>query len=87
MKENFLALQNKFSRWSLKYVKNRNCEFIRTYGGQVSHLLIHLSSLTFAMYIYRPQIRNFVKENKPFEAIKATTKNKNLSQIYIIERL
>ena len=33
------------------------------------------------MYIYRPQIRNFVKENKPFKAIKATTKNKNYGNI------
>ena len=27
----------------------RNFGFIRTYGGQVSHLFIHLSSLTFAL--------------------------------------
>ena len=26
----------------------------RTYGGQFFHLLIHLSSLTFLLYIYRP---------------------------------
>ena len=26
----------------------------RTYGGLVFHLLIHLSSLTFLLYIYRP---------------------------------
>ena len=27
---------------------------IRTYGGQVSLLLIHLSSQTFVLYIYGP---------------------------------
>ena len=28
---------------------NQNYEFIRTYGGQVSHLLGHLSLLTFSL--------------------------------------
>ena len=27
-------------------------------------------------------LKNFVKENKPFKAIKTTTKHKNLSHIY-----
>ena len=48
------ALQIKLGRYSLKCVKNQNCEFIRIYGDQVSHLLIHLSSLTFVLNIYRP---------------------------------
>ena len=54
MKEKFLpimksliTLQRKLSRLSLKRAKNQNCGFIRPYGGQVSHLLINLSSLTF----------------------------------------
>ena len=42
----WFALQNKLCRWSLKCAKDQNCGFIRTYGGQVSHLLIHLSSLS-----------------------------------------
>ena len=37
---------------SLRCAKNRNFGFIRTYGGQVSHLLINLSSLSFALHIY-----------------------------------
>ena len=40
--------------WSLKCAKNQSCGFIWTYGGQVSHLLFHLSSITFLLYIYRP---------------------------------
>ena len=69
--KSLIALQNKSSRWSLKCAKNQNCEFIRTYGGQVSHLLIRLSSL-------------FVKEiKKSFKSSNTTTKHKNLSQIYI----
>ena len=32
-----------------KYAKNQNCGFMRTYGGKVSHLLIHLNSLTFVI--------------------------------------
>ena len=40
-------LQNKLSRSSRKCAKNQSSGFIRTYGGQVSHLLTHLSSLTF----------------------------------------
>ena len=42
-----IGFQNKFRRWSLKCANNRNCGYFRTYGGQVSHLLIDLSSLTF----------------------------------------
>ena len=75
-----IALQNKLSRLSLKCEKNHNCEFIRTYCAQVFHLLINLSSLTFALYTYRPWKRNFVKGNKkPFRAIKTITKHENLS--------
>ena len=58
--KSLIVLHNKLSRWSFKCAKNQNCGFIRTYGGQVSHLLIHLSSLTFALYIYRPSKRNFL---------------------------
>ena len=29
--------------------KNQYCGFIRTYDGQISHLIIHLSSLTFVL--------------------------------------
>ena len=56
MKEKFLpimkspiALQNKLCSWSLKFAKVQNYEFIQTYGSQISHLVIHLSSLTFAL--------------------------------------
>ena len=52
MKSLIDSLQNKLSRLSLKCAKNQNCVFIQTYGGQVSHVLIHLSSLTFVLYIY-----------------------------------
>ena len=50
--EIIIALQNKLSGLSLKCAKNQNCGFIRTYGDQVFHLLIYLSSLTFALDIY-----------------------------------
>ena len=36
----------------IKCAKNQNCGSIRTYAGEVSHLLIHLSSLTFLLDIY-----------------------------------
>ena len=68
---------------SLRCAKNRNFGFIRTYGGQVSHLLINLSSLSFALHIYI-YIYIYIK---PFKAIKTTTKHKNLLQIYITGRL
>ena len=54
------ALQNRLSRWSLNCTKNQNCEFVRTYGGQVSHLLVHLSSLTFLLYIYIDLIKGIL---------------------------
>ena len=59
--KSLIALQNKLSRLSLKCAKNRNFGFIRTYGGQVSDLLIPLSSLTFALYIIYYNI-DFKKE-------------------------
>ena len=49
--------------------------FIWTYGGQISRLLIHQSSLTFILYIYGPQKWDFVKESmKSFTAIETSTK-------------
>ena len=70
---------------SLRCAKNRNFGFIRTYGGQVSHLLINLTSLSFALHIYiYIYIYIYIK---PFKAIKTTTKHKHLLQIYITGRL
>ena len=40
-----IALHNKLCQCA----KNQNCGFIRTYRGQISYLLIHLSSRTFAL--------------------------------------
>ena len=37
-----IALQNKFSRWSPKFAKNRNGGFFRTYGGQVSRIYLFI---------------------------------------------
>ena len=62
----WFALQNKLCRWSLKCAKDQNCGLIRTYGGQVSHLLIHLSSLTFSF----EKIRNHSKPLKLLENTK-----------------
>ena len=40
--KSLIALHNKLLLLSLKCAKNQGCGFIRTYGGQVSHLLTHL---------------------------------------------
>ena len=44
--KSFIKLQNNLSR-----LINQNCGSIRTYGDQVSHLLIHLSSFTLGLHI------------------------------------
>ena len=43
--KSLIALQNKLC----KYAKNQNCGYNLTYGGQNSHLLIHLSSFAFVL--------------------------------------
>ena len=43
--KSLIALQNKLGQCA----KNQNCGFIRTYGSQISHLLIHLISVTFVL--------------------------------------
>ena len=37
---------------SFMYARNQNCGFIQASGSQVSHLLIHLSSLNFVLHTY-----------------------------------
>ena len=55
-----VTLQNKLCRCT----KNQNCGFIWTCDGWIFCLLIHVSSPIFVLYKYRPESRNFVKENK-----------------------
>ena len=47
--KSLISLHNKLCWLSLKCVNNQSCGFNWTYEGQVSHLLIHLSSLTFVL--------------------------------------
>ena len=56
--KSLIVLEKKLSRLSCKCAKNQNHGFIRTYSGQVSDFLIHLSLPTFVLYIYRPYERN-----------------------------
>ena len=60
----------------------RRPSFLFTYSFKFTYFCI------VYIYIYKPEKRNFVKENKKlFKAIKSKTKHKILSQIYIIGKL
>ena len=52
--KSLIRLQNKLCRCAM----NQNCGFIRTYGGQIFRLIIHLCSLTFVLYNRQVPISN-----------------------------